>query len=1246
MSMTDDWQTVGQQDDWQSVAPQPQESERVPQPFIERVMRGEAIKRVFDKAVAGAREGYGTPTPTGFSDETLQQLIDLGIFHDPLRGRPSPVQLVHESVLQPLAQGWQMLTGAINAGVHATGGIIGALHQGIREYEGSQNAETEGEQARRETINVLNWGLIESGFGRFSRPSVGRAGAAEHEIGPLPRDVDFKTAAEVLKPDEPATVEANLHRAWHEDGIHPAEAVHDAQRDAFARHDITTEPTVARIPVDDAVLLEQAGMIPRALAEDALPPVPEGYVRFYHGGREPGSGGGRWVTTDPEYARNFRSGGSPNELHYVDIPKGDPWEIKARAWDEALDAGTNMVGRYNHIELPEHWAQQLKPADGAPLRAVGAEVTTEPPPVPLSEQPAPRAGALAAYAHDAASALLDMGRDAQMLVAPMARGTRDSMAMAKDFANTTRRNRWEWSRIDADIEKRFTAEQRARMWNAADEESVARQLGESREHQGLVTLTGEERAAVEDLQARAQNAWLRARDLGMVEGEGLPAYTPRMVMNAALANAGDSAIPLNGIGLNLRTRSPGMRHRAHMTVEETEAAAKAKYGNDAYVARDIRALPLATAHLEDAVAGRTLINNIKDYGARAGTETVVEGAIPAGTETKFFTIDHPAFRTWRPKFKEKEGGGVEVVKDAEGNTIFEQVPIYVHGDFEGPLRAVLTQRSGPMYGAMMSLKGKTMSLIMNSPMIHNAVEWGRALPAMPGKVATFKVYFEGNRVKNDVTQMREAIDAGLVPIGKRFFNQDITSIMEAPDLAPGRSWTAKLLGAVPGLFDEAAGVAVKRAIDKAGDFWHNTLLWDRIADLQMGLYANFREEMLAKGIDRQTANRVAAHWANRYAGALPQEAMSDAARKVANVLLFSRSFTLGNLGVMKDMLTGLPKDVIAQIERDAGFGKGSIEGALPEQAAEGVKYAKTLARRKAIAVVLADVALMYVGNSILQSVINVIRTDRTVDQEMKGYADRFAAAMEHVKEHPLALIQPFDFMERLSSTSENEPGKADRIRIGTAKDGTAIYMRNPAGKIGEEFVGYMNGPLDMLRRKLGTVARPGWQILANDKGFGRKVYDPNADVPEKYLLNIGRIAMHLAASQVPEGQMSAAMDLVKGDGDPAVNTAQAFGPIAGVTFSRGAPGGPAVGELYKARERHDFDVQRDLPDIRKMVQRGDIAGAQDRLTALGVPPGLQRFYIKTSLFPETRLGGRTLRDFYLYATPEQRERMERARQPQ
>jgi hypothetical protein len=110
---------------------------------------------------------------------------------------------------------------------------------------------------------------------------------------------------------------------------------------------------------------------------------------------------------------------------------------------------------------------------------------------------------------------------------------------------------------------------------------------------------------------------------------------------------------------------------------------------------------------------------------------------------------------------------------------------------------------------------------------------------------------------------------------------------------------------------------------------------------------------------------MAAHFANRYAGALPQEAMSAAARKTANMMLFSRTFTMGNLGVMKDMLTGMPKDVMAQIERDMG--------AVDPKAAS---YAKSLARRKAIATITLDIGLMYVGNSVLQSAFNVMLGDR------------------------------------------------------------------------------------------------------------------------------------------------------------------------------------------------------------------------------------------------------------------------------
>jgi hypothetical protein len=1093
----------------------------VPEAFLDRVRAGQALTRITHAAVKEGSDANGTASPTGFEDETLAHLIDTGIFHDPLKEKASPIQFATEAVAIPAAKLWDAITRGVNAGIHGAGGAMGQL---VEEFGGSQGTAN---RAKNEVINAGNWAMIEGGMGRFSRPAAISGGVVDQAVGGLPRPEDFSNAAKVM---ESPHAEPNLKRMWSEDGIHPAEAVHDAQSDAFLKNEITARNDNFKLdPADEEVLTETGG----------------------------------------------------------------------------------------------------KPA------SLGA-AATDPADVPLSVQPASPPGRLAAAFKDAADTLFDMGRDAQMLTAPMATGTRDSMAMAKDFANSLRRNRWDWSRIDDDIAKRFTPEQRARMWTAADEESVSLQLGEPasmREHQGLATLTPEERAVVEQQHTRAQNAWVRARDAGMVEGEGLPAYTPRMIINAMGAGSKETALALDGIGGNLRTKTANMLKRKYLESQDTEAAAKAKYGDEAMLARDIRVLPLATSQLEDAIAGRTLINNIKEYGKRTGADTVSEGAIPAGSDTKWFTLDHPAFKTWRPKFGEVDGK-VEVLKDADGKPIFEQVPIYVHGDFEGPLRAVLSQSSGALYGGMMALKGKTMSLIMNSPMIHNAVEWGRALPAMPGKVASFKVYFEGNRAKNNVPLMHEAIDSGLVPIGHRFFNQDITGVMESPDLAPGRSWTAQIAGFIPGLFDPAAGAAVKTAIDKAGNFWHNTLLWDRVADLQMGLYTNFRADAMAKGIDQQTASRMAAHFANRYAGALPKEAMSDAATKVSNMLMFSRSFTMGNLGVIKDMLTGLPKDVLAQIERDMG-----------EVNPDAVGYAKAMARRKAMTVVAADMALLYVGNSLLQNAMNVMVNDSTLEKEFHGYATRFQAKLQAVKEHPLELIQPLRLLSDLSSTSENEPGKGERIHVGNAANGTAIYMRNPAGKIGEEFMGYMTGPLDMMRRKLGTIARPAWQIMNNDRGFGRKIYDPDADTPGKYLSNLGKIAAHIAGSQLPEGQIGAFSDLVKGEGDAKVNAMQALGPFAGVTFAKGAPGGPAVGEMYANKSRVEFQINQAMPDIRRQIQRGDIPGAQQRMTELGMDAGYQRWAIKTTLNPATRIGPKALRDFYRTATPEQRARFERAQQP-
>ena len=111
-----------------------------------------------------------------------------------------------------------------------------------------------------------------------------------------------------------------------------------------------------------------------------VPPVKEGFTRFYHGGppegmEPPTTGGGRWTSTDYKYAQDYRSSeGKPGKVWYVDIPKGDATEVSARMWDDIDErVGTNAVGRYANIEVPEHWAKQMKPMEGKYVRFISGE---------------------------------------------------------------------------------------------------------------------------------------------------------------------------------------------------------------------------------------------------------------------------------------------------------------------------------------------------------------------------------------------------------------------------------------------------------------------------------------------------------------------------------------------------------------------------------------------------------------------------------------------------------------------------------------------------------------------------------------------------------------------------------------------------------------------------------------------------------------------------------------------------------
>lgn len=1139
--MIDNWEKVNQPapaDDWEPVAvadrSSPDVGEALPEAFVNRVAQGSAFQKAAGVAV-DKLFGINGPRYQLWPEKMLRSGLSLA--GDVASGE------------QPM---WE------------TDPETGETHISQKVIERSQDmaAFQLGQTHIEPTFSRAP--LIDTGAGRFARPHVnddGTIGATM--VGSAPTPKDFTDAGKVM--DSPHA-EANLRRMWSEDGIHPAEAVHDAQNDAFLKHDITAKQ----------------------------------------------------VEVKPEL--------TPDE---TELLGGKAASLSAAASDPPL---------------------------------------TSPDVQPLSPP-----GRLTAAARKTMDDLAGLGKNIQYLLDPMATGSNEAMVVAKDAMNSVRRIRWDHARSDADLVKKFDDESLTRMWNAADEESVSRQLGEAdalREHQGLATLTPEERAAVDDLHTRAQAAWLHAVDTGMVEGEGLPSYTPRMVANVALAS--DSLAPkaLNELGRNIFTRTAQMLHRGNLEAGETEAAAQSlvrskleKQGateeqikaalEKVKLVRNIRTLPLATAKLEEAAVWKDMINKIEMVGKSAGSDTVSVGSRP---DSSWFTIaGNPAFTKWAPKL-ELVDGKWNLVKTEAGDPVFAPQPIYMHPDFKGPMRSILDESvdrgkvvgsAQSLYGALMALKGKAMTVILNSPLIHNQVVWGKVAEAAGGReYMGFALYSRGNGIVNGTTgRAQELIERGLNPFGPRASLQDITGDMEAPNMQAGRSLTAKAAAFIPGLFDAGAEVAVKKAIDKAGDFTHNTLLWDRVRDVHFGLADFLSDKMVGNGVDRLMADRIATHFSNIIVGSIPKEAMSAGARATANLLLFSRSFTLGNLSTFKQAAMGLPKPILAQIERDFGMTmqealKGTPEGQAQIDAIS--QDAKSIARRKAISTIGLSIGMFYVGNALIQHGFDWLVRDQSVNDIARGYARRFQETMAAIKQDPTEIRH---LLARLSPTADNEPWKSDRAYVGNTSDGTGIYARNPSGKFGEEMSGYMTKPMMMIRGKLSPMAGGLLDVLMNDNGFGRKVYNEHDSTIKGDIQTAYNVASHLGMKHLPEGQMTAGLDLLRGDGNKVVNALRLVGPALGFTASVGAPGGPQRGEQLAAKEDYEARFSLAWPGIKKQIQRGDQTGAIKTMTDIGIPTMAQHGLIRSAIDPAASLHGRTLMDFYQYARPEQVQRFERMGKP-
>lgn len=875
-----------------------------------------------------------------------------------------------------------------------------------------------------------------------------------------------------------------------------------------------------------------------------------------------------------------------------------PAEIAARAGRKTIEE-SQQLPRANSGKVQKEANEGLF----APPPAASADLLT----MAKAGEWTPETGAL--YLPEITDAVVRLTDNVQMLASPMTQGSMETKAAAKDFANLMAAARWHGNRMMQSL-KTFKPDQLQRMWEAADQESVNQQRAKAGKPpivDGMAALTDEERASVQSLQADAQSVWNAARESGMVKGEGLPSYVPRLLAEMGLTGDPKGIRSVPGIGNNLRTTTSSLLGRKHLTTEETEAAASAKTGTNAQVVKDIRTLPLVTMRLREAIAGRQLINAVKEIGKAGGEDVVSEGREPNDPQHSWFTMNHPAFRTWRPKFvTDEESGKTVQMQDQNGNPVFERAPIYVRSDFEGPLRAVLSQDNGAIYNGLMKFKGKVMNNIMFSPLVqlHLLTELGRALPAAPLKVASLKILFDGYKAKNDPATMTEAIMHGLRPISHQGQMQDITSQATPEDIQPGRSWTAKVLGAVPYVLDPRAGTAVYRAIDKMGDFLHNTLLWDRVADLQAGLYTTLRDHLMERGdITPDTARYIAAHQANRYAGTLPVEAMSTMARKIANVVLFSRTYTMGNWGVMKDALyNGLPNDIAAQIERDGGL--------------DQMKQARTVARRKALGMLVTDVALMYVANSLLQNAFAYWQGRDSESDIMKGYYNRLVAFGNFARAHPMAVINPFTDLARLAATATNEPDPAtgqplQRIMIGYDKNGTAQYARNPLGKYSEEVANWLAAPGETAISKLSPFVRPVFDAIANRKDqFGHKLFLPTDSDAQA----AAKIAQHFVEAQLPMDQIRSATDLMQGHAKT-TDAAKLLGRTVGITFRSGFPGGPQAGADYRLRSQYNEIRSDALPAVNDMIKSGDRAGAWAKLGTIGFTPSERVRYINAVQHP-------------------------------
>ena len=814
------------------------------------------------------------------------------------------------------------------------------------------------------------------------------------------------------------------------------------------------------------------------------------------------------------------------------------------------------------------------------------------------------------------------------VITPISGGGAEGRIAAKSYANMLRGSDALRNHTIENLRSNFSIKELEQMGNALIAEELAFKLGRPTS-KGVTSLSVKQQEAVHGLMERHRPVAEKAVELGIL-GHSSDIYFPRKV----IGELGEAAGKRIYGDKTVRTTTKHAKKRKYLHVEHTVHAAQARFGESAEVARDIRVLPLVTAELERAIAGRLLIREIEGFSKELGLNTVT------GRKTHgYFTIDHPAFYRQVPRLRKLKNGKYRPVYDEHGKVVFGKEPIYIHESFQQPLKAIFADPPGPFIGSLYKLKAKSMSAIMFSPVMHGAVLWGKALPFMPMRSLTFRNYYQGHKFLNDVNYLKKhtpyqtteqfitaAAKDGLAEMNAMGWVQRISDVMERPHLEAGRSWTAQSLGGAARIFGKGAQHKTKLAVDAAGRFWHDTLLWNRVRDAQYGMYQHLKTDFIKQGANEVAAGQVAAHLSNRFAGAIPLEDMGATTRAILNITLFSRSFNATNMGIYKDALSGLPRAV-----QDIILKSGSKID---------LQIGQSALKQAGRATLVKDIVAMYILNSLAQNMLDYMRTG-DAGEIAQGYADRWDRYTDEVKTNPLAAIFELD---ELSATAENEPGKEERVYIGDDPSGRGIYMKNVLGKIGEDLVMAGSAPVELLSNKLSPTANFVSGMYFNDKSgrkkYGLPIYAEHSgweEVPN----NIGKIVHWFFEAHLPLQYVESVVDYAFGNDPSGVNKLRAFAQPIGGQFSRGAPGGPTRGLILDILDAHQEEMKFYSKRIRKLMDSGETEKAINVMINEAGMSGLEaKSAIERHLNPA--ITRQLMEQVMSIATQEERDRIQRS----